>query len=137
MTEKALPKIDGIQEILRGKTHVIAEGFFIEQNYPGAVTLTSAIITSLKEQRKQKTNNDPLMYILGFIPEQLQEVFEGISQMIREKHPLMEGIDGGNITILQLNAPLSNRFIDEETGVTMATLKKGEPAYPMHLTPAD
>ena len=164
MTEKALPKIDGIQEILRERTHVIAETFLLIDpgsygentqivmheflslhgiTYHDPITFWKSekdriqgMIEALKE-KKARRPNDPWMYIVGVNPDQLQEMFEAIPKMIIEKDPILEGIKGKNITILRLNAPETSRRIDEKTGVTFVTLKKGEPAYPLHLTPAD
>ena len=93
------------------------------------------IITVLKGQEFARGNDDSWMGIVGFNADQLQKMFETISLMIIEKDPILEGIDGENITVLQLNAPSNSTITDKRTGLKIAAIKKGEPAYPTHPTP--
>lgn len=161
--EQEPPRRHNPLELLKGRTYVVAETFFIgngssdetveeevrsrlsNQGVTDTVEVTlcnseeeriKEIINSLKNQKVQRASDDPWMGIAGFNADELQEIFNAISVMIIEKDPILEGIDGTNITILQLNAPSSSTVTDIGTGLKIAAIKKGEHAYPMHPTPA-
>lgn len=163
MTEEQ-PENHNILEALKGTNYVVAETFLIRNgssnetateevrirlsnqgitDHP-AVTFCNSkeerikeMVNSLKRQKALNAGNDPWMTIVGFDANQLQEMFEVISAMIIGKDPIMEGIDAKNITLLQLNAlyPVGPT-VDNRTGITIAAIRKGEPAFPMHPTPA-
>lgn len=147
-------------KLLEGRNYVLAETFSIRKGFfhkkarkevlpslydqgitdPVVVTFCNSekkrikkIIQSLK--KNQSASDDPWMCVVGFTVDPLKEIFEAISKMIINNDPVLEGVDGKNITILQLNAPTSNAFIDRNTGLKFAALRKGEPSHPMHPTP--
>ncbi len=115
------------------------------------------IINSPEIQKTLNSGNDQEIIIVGFDADQLQTMFSVFRSMIiknkeqDEKDPIMEGIEGENITLLLLNAqypmtPISDRrsvlmtpTIDKRTGVRLIALEKGTREYPArsHPTPAD
>ena len=135
MEKKQPRKEHSILSILGDRNFVLADRFFIKT--PDDIReITREIIATLKEQRKERARGNNQMFIVGFSDKQLRRIFEAASTMVIEKHPDMEGVDGNNITILQLNAPSNNKLVNKETGITIAAIRKGQPAYPMHPTPA-
>lgn len=148
-------------KLLEGRNYVLAETFPIRKGFfhkkarkevlpslsgqgitdPVVVTFCNSekkrikkIIQSLKE--KQSASDDPWMCVVGFTADPLKKMFEAVSKMIINNDPVLEDLDGKNITILQLNAPATSTFTDRRTGLKFAAIKKGETPNPMHPTPA-
>ncbi|MBI4096621.1 MAG: hypothetical protein HY425_02785 [Candidatus Levybacteria bacterium] len=165
VSEKDLSGHNNPLELLRGSNIVLADSFTIRTNgFPdqlirqdianrlsrqgitGPVTVTfcnskqkkvEEIITSLKLKKALNAAKDPWMGIITTTTDDARALFERISVLLTTKDPITEGMDGKDITILQLNADLHNTITDMRTGLKIVTLKKGELAHPMHPTPAD
>lgn len=97
---------------------------------------TIEIIKALGLKKSLGENNIPQMYIVSTTEGDAHGLFEKISNLITTKNLIMDGVSGEHITILQLNASVRSKITDMRTGLSLVALKRGEPAYPMHPTPA-
>lgn len=95
------------------------------------------IIRSLKLKHALNADKYPQMTIVVTKGEDLFDLSQAISGLFATKDEIVKGIDGKNLTIVQFNAPEHIDITDIRSGLKAVALKTGEPAYPMHRTPAD
>lgn len=110
---------------------------------PGAIIFcnssknrTNEIIRSLKLQRDLSDKKGVQMTIVVTETDDLFNLGQAISGLFTAEDKTVEGIEGKNITILQPNAEDHIDVTDIRSGVRIVALKRGEPAHPMHPTPA-